>query len=168
MGYRGAKRQSVNHCGPGPMLAAERRAAEAAGLHDLQTKMLLHRYKIAVIVQQHMAMFDAKGADDNVGCFPDRDAQFSQLAVISGDTRGQIGIQKRHNRELAQSTFNARGMGVVPGALKDFEQDEITNQERLSCNGFLQFVGRRRAMPAQMRNPDGAIDEYHDRRGGRP
>jgi hypothetical protein len=38
-------------------------------------------------------------------------------------------------------------MGVVPSALKDFEQDEITNQERFPCNDFLQFVGRRRAMP---------------------
>ena len=50
--------------------------------------MLLHRRKIAVIVQQRVAMFDAKGADDNVGCFPDRDAQFSQLAIVPGGTRG--------------------------------------------------------------------------------
>jgi hypothetical protein len=48
--------------------------AGGGGLHDLETKMLLHRCKIAVIVQQRVAMFDAKGADENVGCFPDRDA----------------------------------------------------------------------------------------------
>jgi hypothetical protein len=59
-------------------------------------------------------------------------------------------------------------MGVVPSAPKDFEQDEMTKEERFPCNDFLQFVGRRRAMPAQVRNPDGAIDENHDRRGGRP
>lgn len=79
-----------------------------------------------------------------------------------------MGIQERHNRVLAQSAFNARGMGVVPCALKDLEQDEITNQERLPCGGFLQFVGRRCTMPAQMRNPDGGVDENHDRRSGRP
>ena len=67
---------------------SERREAGGGGLHDLETKMLLHGRKIAVIVQQRVAMFDAEGADDDVGCLPDRDAQFSQLAIISGGTRG--------------------------------------------------------------------------------
>jgi len=130
--------------------------------------MLLHWYKIAVIVQQRVAAFDAKGADDDVGCFPDGDAQFSQLAIVPGGTRDQIGVQESYNRILAQATFDARGMGVVPSALKDFEQDKIADQERLPYNGFLQLRGRRRAMAAQIRDPDGAIDKNHDRRGGRP
>ena len=50
--------------------------------------MLFHRCKIVVIVQQRVATLDAKGADDDVGCLSDRDAQFSQLAVISGGTTG--------------------------------------------------------------------------------
>src|SRR5260370_4014839 len=60
------------------------------------------------------------------------------------------------------------GMGVVPSALKNFEQDEIADQEWFPCNGFLQFGGSHRAMAAQVRDPDGAIDKNHDRRGGRP
>ncbi|MGH7100255.1 MAG: hypothetical protein ACREE4_21770 [Stellaceae bacterium] len=131
---------------------SERREA-GGGLHGLEAKMLLHRYKIAVIVQQRVAMFDAKGADDNVGCVPDRNPQFSQRAVISGRAGGQIGIKKRHPPVLAQRAFNAPGVGVVPSALEHFEQDKITNQERFPCNGFLQFVGRRCAMPAQVRSP---------------
>ena len=63
--------------------------------------MLLHGSKISVIVQQRVAMFDAKRADDDVGCLPDRDAQFSQLAVISGGARGKMGIKERYNRVLA-------------------------------------------------------------------
>ena len=50
--------------------------------------MLLHRSKITIVVQQRVAMFDAEGADDDVGCFPDRDTQLYQLAVISGGTGG--------------------------------------------------------------------------------
>jgi hypothetical protein len=111
--------------------------AWSGGSHDLEAKMLLHRCKIAVIVQQRMTMLDAKGADDDVGCFPDRDAQFSQPAMVPGGASGQMGIQKAHNRVLAQPALNARGMGVIPSALKDFEQDQIADQERFPCNGFL-------------------------------
>ena len=60
--------------------------------------MLLHRREIAVIVQQGVAMFDAEGADDDVGRLADRDAQFSQLAIIPGSARREISIQKWYER----------------------------------------------------------------------
>jgi hypothetical protein len=79
--------------------------------------MHLHRRKIAVIVQQRMATFDAEGADDDVSGLADRDAEFSQLAIVAGGTRCQVGVQKRDEGINAQSAFNARRVGLVPGAL---------------------------------------------------
>jgi hypothetical protein len=70
---------------------------------DPEAKMLLHGRKVAVVVEQRMAMFDAKGADDNAGGLADCDAQFSQLAIIASGTRSQIGAQERHKGKLAQS-----------------------------------------------------------------
>ena len=58
------------------------------GSRDLETKMLLHWSEIAIIVQQRVATLDAKGADDDVGRFPDRDARFSQLAIVPGGASG--------------------------------------------------------------------------------
>ncbi len=113
-------------------------------------------------------MLDAERADDDVGCLADRDASLSQLAIIAGGARGKIGIQKRHESIVAQSAFEARGMGLVPRALKDLEQNEIADQEGFTAGGGFQFGNGRRSMAAQVRNPDGAIDENHDRRGGRP
>jgi len=113
-------------------------------------------------------MLDAECADDDVGRLADRDAQFSQLAIVPGGARGKIGIQKRHESIPAQSPFNAPSMSLIPGALKDLEQDEIANQERFPTGGGFQFGSCWRSMAAQMRDPDGAVDENHDLRGGRP
>jgi hypothetical protein len=44
--------------------------------------MRLDGLKIAVPVQPGVTLFDAEGADDDVGSFPDRDAQGSQLAIV--------------------------------------------------------------------------------------
>jgi hypothetical protein len=44
----------------------------------------------------------------------------------------------------------------------------IADQERLPVGGGFQFRGCARSLTAQMRDPDGTIDENHGRRGGRP
>jgi hypothetical protein len=40
-------------------------------------------------------MLDAKRADDDVGSFADRDAEFSQLSIVPRGARSQIGVQER-------------------------------------------------------------------------
>ena len=99
----------------------------AAVLLDHKTEVFLHRREIVVIVQQRVPILDTEGADDDVRRLADRNAQFSQLAVVPGGMRGKIGIQKRHENISAQSAFNAGGVRLVPGALKNLEQDEITD-----------------------------------------
>ncbi len=78
------------------MLFGDRPGPSGTVSSDHKTEMFLHRRKVTVVVQQQVAMLDAEGTDDDVGCFSDRDAKFSQLSVIPGSTRGQTGIQKRH------------------------------------------------------------------------
>ena len=131
----------------------------------LETEMLLHRREISVVMQQRVSML-AESADDDAGGLADRDAQFSQLAAVPSGARGQIGTQQRHNHILTQSTLNMRGMGLVPCALEDFEQDEVADQPRLSCR-LPPAGGRQRSIAAQMRDPDGAVDKNHDQATGR-
>ncbi len=104
--------------------------------------MLLHRDEIAVVMQQSVSMFDAESADDEVGGLANGNAQFSQLAIISSSERGQVGSQQRYKQILTQSAFNTRGMGPVPSALENFEQDNVADQERLACRRFRQFGSR--------------------------
>lgn len=130
--------------------------------------MLLHWREIPVIVQQRVAMLDTEGADDEVGRLADRDAQPPQRTIIPRGVRREIGIQKRHERIPAQSAFDARSMGLIPGALENLEQNEVADQERLTTGGGFQLRGCERSMAAQMGDPDGAVDKNHNRRGWRP
>lgn len=75
--------------------------------------MRLHGLEIAVIV----TTFDAERTDDDVGGFPDRDGQGSQLAIVAGSATGQIGIQKGNDGILSRVLFVPRGMGLVADAL---------------------------------------------------
>jgi len=128
--------------------------AGSDGSHDLQTEMFFHREKIAVVMQQRVAIFDAERADGNVGGFADRDADLPQLTIIPRGARDQVGVQERYDGKLAQAAFNARGMSLIPGALKNFEKNEITNQKRLVGGRFSQFDRRRRPIATQVRDPD--------------
>jgi len=150
------------------MLSGDCPGPSAVVSRDHKAEMFLHGREITVIVQQRVAMLDAEGADDDVGRLRDRDAQAPQRTIIPSGARSEIGVQKRHERIPAQSAFDARGMGPIPGALENLEQNEIADQERLSTGGSFQFRGCGGSMAAQMRDPDGAIDENHDRRGWRP
>ena len=130
--------------------------------------MLLHERKIAVVVQQRAAMLDAKRADDDVRGLPDRYAEFPQFTTVPGGARGQIGIEERHERKPAQFEFDARRMGLVPSALKNFEQDEIADQDWFASGRRFQFGGRVRARSAKVDYPDGAVDKNHNGPRARP
>lgn len=57
-------------------------------------------------------------------------------------------------------------MKLVPGALKDLKQNKIADQQGFSLGCGFQFGSCGRSVTAQVRNPHGAVDENHDRRGG--
>ena len=124
--------------------------------------MFFHRSEVAVIMQQDVAMLDAESADDDVRGLADGDAQRPQLAIIAGGTGREITIEKRYDRIPAQSALDALSMGFVPGTLKDLEQDKIADQQRFTAGCGFQFGNRRRSMSAQVRDPDGAINEDHE------
>ena len=138
------------------------------GSDNVETEVLFDRRKVAVVVEQRMAMLDAEGADDDVSGLTNRNAQFSQFAIVAGGAWGEIGTQHRDERVTTQTALDARGMRFVPGALQDFEQDQITDQQRHPHGQGSQLGSRRRSLAAQMGNPDGAIDENHGRSGEQP
>src|ERR1700734_1523791 len=129
--------------------------------------MLLHERKISVVMEQPMVVLDAECADDEVCCLANRNAQISQRAVLPSDWRREVGLQKRHDDILAQSLFDASGMGFVPSALENFEQDEVADQKRF-LRRRLQFRGCLGLEAAQMRDPDRRVDENHGLSGLRP
>jgi hypothetical protein len=124
--------------------------------------MLRHRREIPVVMQQRVSVFDAESADNDVGGLANRNAQFSQPAIVPSGAGGQIGAQQGHEHVLTQFPFNTGGMGLVPSALEDFEQDKVADQERLARRRRRQFGGLYRSIAAQMRDPDRAVDQDHD------
>ena len=121
--------------------------------------MLLHRREVAIFMQESVPMHDAVRADDDVGGLAHGDAPISQPAVIAGGARGKVGIEKRDEVILTQIALDARGVGVVPGTLEYFKQDEVADEQRLPAGRGLELGGRGRPTAAQDRDPDGAVDE---------
>jgi hypothetical protein len=147
---------------------AELCAGDDADSHDLESKMTLHGRKVTVIVEQGMTMLDAEGPDDEIGGLADRNTQFPQLAIVPCGVGGQFSVQELHDSIRTQSAFDAQGVSLIPGALENFEQDEIADQQWFPhCRGF-QFGGRLRSLTAQVGDPDGGVDEDHGRPGERP
>jgi hypothetical protein len=93
---------------PGKTIAWRR-----CGSHDLEAKMLRHRCKIAVIVQQRMTMLDAKGADDDVGCFPE--GRKIGRGVNSNADRLSANITE--TRSLEDRDIFPNKSGIIPDAM---------------------------------------------------
>lgn len=108
--------------------------------------MLLHGRKIAVVMQQDVAIFDAKSADDDVSRLADRDAKASEGTIIARCAAGEFGVQQRHKRIPAQRSLNTRRVLLISGALKDLQQNEVANQQRLAAGLCLQFGSSRCSM----------------------
>ena len=119
-------------------------------------------------MQQPMVVLDAECADDEVCSLANRNAQISQRAVIPSDSRREVDPAKRHDDILAQSSFDASGVGFVPSALENLEQDEVTDQKRFLRRRRFQFRGCLGLEAAQMRDPDGRVDENYGLSGLRP
>jgi hypothetical protein len=64
--------------GPPILRHANRRhpGAYFAALCDHEAEMFLHRTEIPVVVQQRVAVLDTESANDEIGRFADRHAQF--------------------------------------------------------------------------------------------
>ena len=102
--------------------------------------MFLHGGKIAVVMQQRTAPLDAKRADDDVVRLADRYSHISETTIVPRRARCEIGVEQRHNFEPAQAAFDARRVKVVARALKNFEQNEIADKDRLRDHRSFEFT----------------------------
>jgi hypothetical protein len=109
--------------------------------------MLLHGHKIAIVVQQRAAAFNAKRADNDVVRFADRYSHIPETTIVPRGARGEIGVEERHDLEAAQAALDTRRGKLIASALKNFKQNEIANKDRLEGHRSFEFRGRRRQSP---------------------
>ena len=83
--------------------------------------MFLHQSKIAVVMQQGVAVLDAVGTDDDVRGLADRDTERTELTVIPCHTWSQVGIEQRDDFEGLQTAFDTGSMPIVARALQHLE-----------------------------------------------
>src|SRR5271154_4957994 len=112
-------------------------------------------------------MLDAKRADNDIVRLAYGYAHISQPAIISGGARGEIGVEKRHDIETAQTTFDARGMRLVPSPLKNLEQNQVADKDRFAASRSFELGGRHSQRATKVGDPDGTVDEDHEERKGR-
>ena len=70
--------------------------------------MLFHGHKIAIVVQQCAAAFNAKRADNDVVRLVDLYAHISQPAIVPRRARGKVCDEERHDLEAAQGALDVR------------------------------------------------------------
>src|SRR5580704_15249909 len=104
-----------------------------------KAKMLLHGHKIAIVVQQRAAAFNAKRADNDVVRFADRYSHIPETTIVPRGARGEIGVEERHDLEAAQAALDTRRGKLIASALKNFKQNEIANKDRLEGHRSFEF-----------------------------
>lgn len=85
--------------------------------------MFGHRLKVAVIMKEGMALFDAKRANDDIYGFAHRHSSRAQKAIISCSLDGKRIAQHRSDSELAEVPLDQGSMMLVAGALKNFDEN---------------------------------------------
>lgn len=126
--------------------------------------MRVHRFEIAILVQDLITPPDTERADDDVNGFARRLAQAAQGPIKPGRFDGRLIVQQRFNLEDAKRGFDLRGVRLIARALQTFKQDQIADDDVVRRGNRPQFRDRRTGLIAKMRNPDRAIDNDHEAR----
>ena len=118
--------------------------------------MCAHRLEIAVVMQENVVTSDAECADDHVDRLPDGDATRPQEPVIAGSLDGDRFVEHRRDGKMPQGALDPGGMSVVPGALQDFEENEIAGQDPVvvGFNQLAQPDNRRGLKASQVSDPN--------------
>lgn len=129
--------------------------------HNTQTEMLDHRFEVAIVMKQDMAVHDAVSADDQVDGLAHADAALPHQTKIRRSLHGQTRAEHRLDAELTQILLDHGGMALVARALQHLEKDEIADDDVLRIIDRAQRADRSAVGVAKMPDPDRAIDDDH-------
>jgi hypothetical protein len=89
--------------------------------------MAVHRFEIAILVQELVAPSDAEGGDDDIYRLARRQAEASQGAIKPRRFDRRLITQHVFYLEYAQRSFHSRRVRFVARALQAFKQDQIAD-----------------------------------------
>lgn len=126
----------------------------------MQAEVAHHGIEVPVVVQQTMAALDAEGSYDDVNGFPDGDAEAAQgSAVMRADNRHTL-IKHGCDGEAPKAALDPGGVRVVAGALQDFQEDQVANQDVVvRFDERLQLADRLCIETSEVGDPNRAVNE---------
>lgn len=114
-----------------------------------------HRQEVLIVLKQREDTLDAERPEDEVDGFPDGDTARAQRACVAGSRDAKPGVEDLHQRKLAHVALEPLRMTVVAGALKDFEEDDVGEQQLAHTQGKLvQGPNRRDIQLSEVCGPD--------------
>ncbi len=93
--------------------------------------MLYEGVEIAIAVEQRDVIENAAAGDEGVDRLADGDALSMQLLVVARGLDGDSLTNDRNVVELTEPCSLSIEIAPVAGALKDFDQHEVTNRQSL-------------------------------------
>ena len=91
--------------------------------------MLDERVEITIAVQQRKAIKDAAGGDQRIDRLADRNAEAAEMAIVAGGFNGDAVVTDRYPVELGHPGQHLLEVSRAPGALQDFREDQVTNEQ---------------------------------------
>jgi len=79
----------------------------------MQSQVGLKTVEVAILVQQLMAVFNAKCGDNAVDGFADREALLAQCQVVLRGSEGQFSATRVKDRELQQILFESTKLSLA-------------------------------------------------------
>ncbi len=130
--------------------------------------MLTHRIEIPVVMQQHMVVLDAVSADDQVGRLASRDPNAAEGTIVCRCLDREIHSQHFDQLKPAKIVLYQARVRGVPCAPQHLQQDDVADQRPVIEVKRYQLSRLRSIHRAEIRDPDGAIDDDHSVDVSRP
>lgn len=121
----------------------------------MQAEVAHHGVEVPVVVQQAMAALDAEGSYDDVNGLANGDAERAQGSVVMRARDRDMLVEHGCDGEAPKATLDPGGVWVVAGALQDFQEDQVTNQDVVvRLDKRLQLADRLCVQASEVGDPD--------------
>jgi hypothetical protein len=99
---------------------------------DPKPKAIFKWIEVFIIMQQNKPILNATGCNQGVDCFSNGYAMTSQDAEIASGLNGYFCVNNVYGLKGGEELLGFVEIPIVLKTLKDFRQDQVTNQQRFT------------------------------------
>jgi len=117
--------------------------------------------EVSISKEQWHSSFDTERRDNDVRCLADGDSLFAECPIIFSALFRHGFAEHFKSAQRKQSSLGQTILAIVPDALEDFQENQITHGNSTLDNSGIESICMLALNAIEVVDPNAGIDQYH-------